>query len=104
MENSPLWSAHQIALDPRCGKPSIRRKYAKARKKRVVIAPPITPAELERIWNTASAFLKEKGYIISREDFETIKPEWPSEAGLYARAVNLKIISFIVYSCLLWCL
>jgi hypothetical protein len=25
----------------------------------------------------------EKGYVISREDFETIKPEWPSEAGLY---------------------
>jgi hypothetical protein len=84
MEDSPLWSAPQIALDPRRGKPSIRRKYARERKKRLVAAPPITPEELDRIWSTASAFLKEKGYVISRADFETVKPEWPSEAGLYA--------------------
>jgi uncharacterized lipoprotein len=71
-------------LDPRRGKPSIRRKYARERKKRLVAAPRITPEELDRIWSTASAFLKEKGYVISRADFETVKPEWPSEAGLYA--------------------
>jgi hypothetical protein len=82
MENSPLWSAPQIALDPRRGKPYIRRRYAKERAKKMV-PKPITPEELERIWNAASAFLKEKGYVISREEFETIKPEWPSEAGLY---------------------
>jgi hypothetical protein len=82
MENSPLWSAPQIALDPRRGKPSIRRKYAKERAKRL-IPTPITPEELKRIWNAASAFLREKGYIITREEFEIIKPEWSSEAGLY---------------------
>lgn len=81
-EDDPRWAHPQIALDPRRGKPSIRRKYAKARAKR--LAPrPLTPAQLDKIWATASAFLKEYRYVLTREQLETIKPEWVSEVGLY---------------------
>jgi hypothetical protein len=82
MEEDPRWVHPQIALDPRRGKPSIRRKYAKARAKR--LAPkPLTPAQLDKIWIAASAFLKEYRYVLTREQLETVKPEWVSEVGLY---------------------
>ena len=82
MEGDPRWAHPQIALDPRRGKPSIRRKYARAEKKRR-IPKPLTPEELDKIWDAASAFLRGYRYVLTREQFETVKPEWPSEAGLY---------------------
>jgi hypothetical protein len=81
-EADPRWSKPQIALDPRRGAPRYRREYEKRRKKRM--APkPLSPEELDRVWESAAAFLKEYGYILTREEFETVVPQWPSEAGLY---------------------
>jgi len=81
-ENDPRWAHPQIAYDPRRGAPRYRRPYAKIRKKKLIPLP-ITPEESDRIWAEASTFLKEYRYVLTREELETIKPEWPSEAGLY---------------------
>jgi hypothetical protein len=81
-EEDPAWRHPQIALDPRRGGPTYRRKYAKARKKKLLPKPP-SPEEIDRIWATASAFLKEHDYVLTREQFETVRPEWTSEVGLY---------------------
>ncbi len=82
-EEDPAWRHPQIALDPRRGGPTYRRKYAKARKKKL-LPKPLSPEELDRIWRAASAFLKEHDYVLTREQFETVRPEWTSEAGFYA--------------------
>ena len=81
-EDDPAWRHPQIALDPRRGAPPHRRKYAREKKKKI-IPRPITSEELDRIWDSASTFLKKYRYVLTREQFEMIKPEWPSEAGLY---------------------
>jgi len=82
-ENDPRWVHPQIALDPRRGKSEYRRRYAKAKKVKIPLPPPLTPEEIDRIWAAAEAFLRERRYILTREQFEAVKPEWPSEAGLY---------------------
>jgi len=81
-ENDHRWAHPQIAYDPRRGAPRYRRPYAKIRKKKL-IPRPLPPEELDRIWDAASTFLREYRYVLTREQFETIKPEWPSEAQLY---------------------
>lgn len=81
-ENDPRWAHPQIAIDPRRGQPHLRRRYKKVREKKIVPRP-VTPEELDRIWDTATAFLREYGYVLTREQLETIKPEWSSEVGLY---------------------
>jgi len=83
MEDDPRWAHPQIALDPRRGKPSIRRKYARAAKAKKPVVKPLTPEELDRIWDAASVFLREHDYVLTREQFETVRPEWTSEVALY---------------------
>jgi len=81
-EDDRAWRHPQIALDPRRGGPTYRRKYVKARKKKLLPKPP-SLEEIDRIWRTASAFLREHDYVLTREQFETVRPEWTSEVALY---------------------
>jgi len=81
-EDDPAWRHPQIALDPRRGGPPYRRTYARKRKVRLLPKPP-SPEMLDRIWRAASAFLRERDYVLTREQFEAVRPEWTSEVGLY---------------------
>jgi hypothetical protein len=81
-EDDPAWRHPQIALDPRRGGPPYRRTYAKARKVRLLPKPPSSEM-LDRLWRAASAFLRERDYVLTREQFEVVRPEWTSEVALY---------------------
>lgn len=82
-ERDPRWAHPQIALDPRRGASHIRREYARERKLRVPPAAPLTAEEIEGIWSAASKFLRERGFIITREEFTRLKPEWLIEVAMY---------------------
>jgi len=81
-ENDTRWNHPQTALDPRRGTPRFRKAYAKERRKRIV-ARPIPPEELDKVWGEAAAFLREYGYVLTREQLETLNPDWSSKAWLY---------------------
>jgi DNA-binding PadR family transcriptional regulator len=84
-ENDPRWRHPQIAYDPRRGLTQHRKAYARAARKRRVAVElrPITREELDRIWATTEAFLREKGYRITRDVMDSVVPEWTSEVALY---------------------
>jgi len=84
-EMDPRWAHPQTALNPIRGGSPYRRGYARAAKKRRVAVEriPISMRELDRIWSTAEHFLREKGYMITRDVMDTVVPEWTSEISLY---------------------
>jgi hypothetical protein len=84
-EMDPRWAHPQTAFNPMRGGSPYRRGYSRAAKKRraAVELVPITREELDRIWATAEAFLREKGYRITREVMDSVVPEWTSEVALY---------------------
>lgn len=85
-EMDPRWAHPQTAFNPIRGGPPYRRGYARAAKKRMVAVElaPITREELNRIWAAAEAFLREKGYRITRGVMDSVVPEWTSEVALYS--------------------
>jgi hypothetical protein len=85
-EMDPRWAHPQIAFNPIRGGSPYRRGYERAaRKRRVAVeARPITREELDRIWVGAEAFLREKGYRITRDVMDSVVPEWTSEVALYS--------------------
>jgi len=84
-EKDPRWAHPQIAFNPMRGGSPYRRGYEKAAKKRriAVAVAPVTREELDRIWTAAEAFLREKGYRITRDVMDSVVPEWTSEVALY---------------------
>jgi hypothetical protein len=85
-EDDPRWRHPQIAYDARRGLTKHRKAYARAAKKRRVAVElaPLTAEELDRIWTSAEAFLREKGYRITRDVMDSVVPEWTSEVALYS--------------------
>jgi uncharacterized lipoprotein len=82
----PRWAHPQTAFNPMRGGSPYRRGYEKAAKKRRVAVElaPLTAEELDRIWTRAEAFLREKGYRITRDVMDSVVPEWTSEVALYS--------------------
>ncbi len=75
----PSWNAQKLR-----GFPRPKKKPRRVRPPMFPLPPrALSPAQMNRIWNTAEVFLREHGYTITREEFESIIPAWDLEAVDY---------------------